>query len=182
MFKRLLLTISVTLSLLSVDAAAGIVAPPVGTITYAPYTPTPTNPIPTMSEAMLIGMALLLAAVVFRTLRNLPGGRPLASLIAGSLAWMAVTGSNWIKGADADITDLPLTVQTGGTVDVPACGTWSVSNQTPVPQKITELNAATGSSFATPDTGTPCRPGETVLPPNPAMLCTVKVSCPPPPP
>lgn len=91
-----------------------------GQITYAPpSSPAPTNPIPTMSETMLIGMAIVLAFVAFRKSKKNFGGSNLRSLAVGSLALLlGFVGANGIRDVNANGVVAYLSLPGGGTTDI----------------------------------------------------------------
>ena len=130
-----------------------------GTIVYGP----PAASIPTLSGTMLIVLGLLFAVMAFRVLRNFPGGRPLASIVALSVAGLSgVSGINVIRDAYAAVS-YEMTQPNGGSlfigaeeIDVP------VSNATGRTQQIKSLNPDTYCSIVAPSSSPACTPGALV--------------------
>ena len=155
---------------------------PAGFIDYLPYNPGP-NPIPTMSEYLLVVMVLILAFAAFRFLRS-PLGGPLASVLAAAVVFTGLSVNPVIEGAWATIANIYLDQQQGGTKEVGCQAALIASdppvfNATTVPQRITALRTSIGAYFDT-SVPNPCQVG-TILQPNSANSCNVIVVCPPPP-
>ena len=94
-------------------AATDVIAGPGGggTITYGP----PNHSIPVLSDIMLVVLGLMLAVIAFRVLRTYPGGTPLASLVALTIAGATMMPDKIIEQAQATISFLELTSPAGGT-------------------------------------------------------------------
>lgn len=90
-----------------------------GTITYAPPAPAPNNPIPTMSETMLIGMAIGLALIVFKMSKKGSGSSFLNSIAIGSVAvLLGFTGVGLIGDVNANGVIAYLSVAGGGVSNI----------------------------------------------------------------
>ena len=90
-----------------------------GQIIYAPVNPVPPNPIPTISETLLIVMAIALAVVAFKMMKSRPGWNYLTSLTVGGLAFflsLAVAGV--ISDANANGEIAYLTSPNGGVTNI----------------------------------------------------------------
>lgn len=132
---------------------------------------------PTLSQTMLIALALILPVLAFRTLRNIPSTKPFAAIIlAGGLAAVeAVTGYHFFPkaNAQASTTTLNLSLSGGGTATANLlASTVTVTNtsgQTQIIRSITMTTSALGKiAIPTPGTGN-CVVG-TSLAPNASCL------------
>lgn len=168
------LSLVIGIAALAASAAASAGAPAVGAvITYAAAG---ASAIPTLSEWGLIGMALLVAAMAYRSLRGRLGNKPLAAvLLAGTLVLGAIPSTGWIRPAAAVVvSEVALPLAGGGTanvtdlnVDVP------VKNTSGVPLKIVSV-VATGVNFIDNPAATPkCAAGQILAV---GAVCYVKVS------
>jgi len=156
------------------DAFAGITGG--GTIVYGP----PAESIPTLSGTMLIVLGLLFAVLAFRVLRNYPGGRPLASIVALSIAGLSgVSGVKVMQEAYA-IVNYPMTQSNGGSIHIGTVGfEVPVDNTTGRAQQIKSVTPDTFCSVVAPSSSPACVPG--VVVPN-GNACWVQWTCTPPPP
>jgi len=144
------------------DAYAQTSSPTIaGTIAYGPLA----QSIPALSDLMLIVLGLLLAVVAFRALRNRSGGQPLASLVALTIASLAmVPGYKFIEEAYA-ITQIAMTNPAGGTVTISLSGAEvPIQNITTVAQEIKSVTPGAGYSVGTPASSPACTPGLIVQP------------------
>ena len=117
-----------------------------GIITYGPTTVTP---VPTLSGVMLIVLALLLATIAFRILRqkeNHAGRMMVLSLLAVGTLASGLGGIKLIDDAYADPLLLQLTNPNGGTIDIPNRDDYRVLNSTTVTTTILniEINGSCG--------------------------------------
>lgn len=144
-----------------------------GTIVYGP----PAESIPTLSGAMMIVLGLLLAVLAFRVLRNHPGGQPLASIVALSIAGFAgVSGVNVIQKAEAGvITTFEMDQANGSSLIIGIQGTdVSVNNTSGRIQQIKSLTPDAFCSLGTVIGSPACAPG-LIVPNNSA--CIVRWDC-----
>ena len=118
-----------------------------GVITYAPTTSTS---VPTLSEWGMVAMALLLAVLAYRLLRDRLGGKPLASVVlAGALGLGLVSGVPGVRSAAAVVIvpSVSLSNSAGGTANVTQRGLNLVTNTSGVLQTITQMQASEGWVF-----------------------------------
>ena len=125
-----------------------------GTITYGP----PNHSIPVLSDIMLVVLGLLLAVIAFRVLRSYPGGTPLASLVALTIAGSAMMPNKIIEQAQA--IALEMTNAAGGTITgIPDTPNYPIINNSSTVQQVKSVNPYSGF-IATTTTSTPrCTPG-----------------------
>jgi hypothetical protein len=134
---------------------------------------------------MLIVLGLLFAVLAFRVLRNYPGGRPLASIVALSIAGLSgVSGIKVMQEAYA----LPypdyyaMTDPNGGSININYFGgEVPVDNISGRTQQIKSVTPYSGCSVVTPSSSPACVPGVIVPPTGPANSCWVKFECTQPP-
>lgn len=130
------------------------------TIIYGPVVGTPT-----LGETMLVALALLLPVVAFRSMRNMKGGRTLASwIVAGGLLGLsAIGGYQLLPSAQAIIGNvLNLSNPAGGTgvIDVNISNPVTVTNTSGGSQRIQSVNfqffvsaqALTGNGYCAANT------------------------------
>ena len=130
------------LSLLSFSAWAGSV----GTITYGPVVAS--TPVPTMSGVMLVMLALLLATIAYRILRqkeNNAGRMMVLSLLAVGALASGLGGITLIDDAYAP-SGIPLT-NPGGDTLLLYSGTTSYINDTGAVTEILGRTAVQGCAF-----------------------------------
>jgi len=143
-----------------------------GTIVYGP----PAESIPALSDAMLLVLGMLFAVLAYRVLRTYPGGRPLASLVALSIAGFAgVSGTSLIQDANA-VVSYEMLDSNGGTVNIFTIGfDVPVTNATGRKQQI---KSVTPQSFCSvvPASSPACTPGAIV---QPSASCNVRFDCDP---
>ena len=155
-----------------------------GQITYAPpVQPAPSNPIPTMSETMLLGMAIALAFIVFRISRQSHGGSHLKSLAAGSLALMvSLAGITFISDVNANGIIAYLSAANGGVTDIEYYGNEiHIINNSGKKQKIlaiTPVSPAVGP-VSTGSYTPQCQVNDELEPNAPNNYCYVKFDLPP---
>ena len=90
-----------------------------GQITYAPPTPAPTNPIPTMGETMLIAMVFSLAFIAFKMTKKGQGGSHLNSFVAVGLAlFVGLAGVSVVSDVGANGVIAYLSQSGGGVTDI----------------------------------------------------------------
>jgi len=166
--KRVGLATTLALLASTSDAFAGMGG---GTIVYGP----PTESIPTLSGTMLIVLGMLLAVVAFRVLRNYPGGRPLASIVALSIAGLSgVSGIKVMQEAYAGAS-YPMTQTNGGSVHVNTSGVdVPVDNTSGRTQQIKSVKPDSNCSVGTVTPPPACAPGVIV---QPANSCNVRFDC-----
>jgi len=142
-----------------------------GTIVYGP----PAESIPALSDAMLVVLGMLLAVVAFRVLRNYPGGRPLASIVALSIAGLSgISGTNVIQEAYAFI-GYSMTDPNGGSIYINYFGgEVPVDNTTGRAQQIKSITSDTSCAVVAPASSPACAPGGVV--PN-GNTCWVQWAC-----
>ena len=164
--------LAATLALLAAtsDAFAGI--PGGGIIVYGP----PAESIPTLSGTMLIVLGLFLSVLAYRVLRVYPGGRPLASIVALTIAgFSGVSATNGIQGAYA-IAVYTMDQINGGSIPVNVIGSEvPVSNATGRTQQIKSVTPAPYCAVG-PATSPACAPGVIV---QPESSCNVRFECDP---
>ena len=158
------------LALFSLSAFAGTSA--TLTINYSPAV----GATPTLTQSMLIALALLLPVVAFRALRQLrPNSSVTALLLAVGLAVISP-----LKVLKAINVNLNLTSASGGTLSqtIPAGTTFTVTNTSGTTLVIRTLTLVIPpSTNVTPDVvGGACQVG-TTLAPN--ASCTVRFTAPP---
>ena len=132
-----------------------------GTIVYGP----PAESIPALSDAMLVVLGMLLAVVAFRVLRNYPGGRPLASIVALSIAGLSgISGTNVIQEAYAFI-GYSMTDPNGGSIYINYFGgEVPVDNTTGRAQQIKSITSDTSCAVVAPASSPACAPGGGAFP------------------
>jgi hypothetical protein len=131
-------------------------------IVYRP----PAVSVPTLSEAMLIVLGLTLAAFAYRTLRNYPCGRPLASIAALAIVLgTTFPNLNVISGAysaPASVMNNPA----GGTLNIETHQAHNndhpITNTSGAVQQIQSITPATGCTVAVPTLSPQCTVGSTV--------------------
>lgn len=157
--------------------------PPVyGQITYALPTPAPTNPIPTMSETLLIGMAISLALVAFKMTKKGSGGNQLNSLAAGCLALLvSLSGVAFIGDVNANGVIAYLSEAGGGVTNIEyANNEVHIINNSGKKQKILAMTPkppATSVGSTSPYTPQ-CQVNDEL---EPNGFCYVRFDVPPPP-
>ncbi len=110
-----------------------------GTITYGP----PNHSIPVLSDIMLVVLGLLLAVIAFRVLRSYPGGTPLASLVALTIAGSAMMPDKIIEQAQAVFQGM--TNAAGGTIaGIPAGTEIPIVNTSGATQQVKSVNPNNG--------------------------------------
>ena len=110
-----------------------------GTITYGP----PNHSIPVLSDIMLVVLGLLLAVIAFRVLRSYPGGTPLASLVALTIAGSAMMPDKIIEQAQA--IALAMTNAAGGTITgIPDTPNYPIINNSNTVQQVKSVNPYSG--------------------------------------
>jgi len=168
--------LAATLALLLASASDAFAGMGCGTIVYGP----PAESIPALSDAMLVVLGMLLAVVAFRVLRNYPGGRPLASIVALSIAGLSgISGTNVIQEAYAFI-GYPMTDPNGGSIFIGTVGVEvPVANTSGSAQQIKSVTPAPLCSVGTVTIPPACAPGVIV---QPANSCNVRFDCAPLPP
>lgn len=123
-------------------------------ITYAPLAS-----IPTLSEGVMLALAVLMGVVAFFALRKRGVGRPMASLVLfGALALVAAQGEKMIGSVHANGVLPEFTVAGGSTVAWDASIGWEylVTNRSGVTQTITAIMAnGAPLGFANSAFGTP---------------------------
>lgn len=153
-------------------AATDVFAGPAGggTITYGP----PNHSIPVLSDIMLVVLGLLLAVIAFRVLRSYPGGTPLASLVALTIAGSAMIPDKIIEQAQA--IALGMTNAAGGTtLYIPAGTEFNINNTSGVEQQVKSLNPDIGCTPVPLTLGSPqCAQG--LIVPN-AGQCFIEFQC-----
>jgi len=177
MFGRLIRTLySLLISLVSFDALAGFSG--LASISYSPVAS-----IPSLSPAITMALAFLVAAVIFRTMQSRGHGTLLSALaglaLLSGVAWK--TNVKFIADAFAPPVGFLLTNPQGGTatdfVNVPSQGplngtTVPVTNQTSTPQTINTISQPNGWSVADPSPSSPqCTVGYTL---SASAICYVR--------
>lgn len=163
---HLLRKATIALGLLAAGSAAFAGTIGAGGVGYMPGALGAAAPIPTLSEWMLMSLALLLAVLAWRVLRARTGGRPLASVIlCGALALGALSGNDLLRDARAMVATLTFSSPTGGSVTVQMLNTeYEITNVTTVPQQVVSVTPLLGN-VAVPTTGSPqCAVGLVVAP------------------
>jgi hypothetical protein len=96
----------------------------------------------------MVAMALLLAVLAYRLLRDRLGGKPLASVVlAGALGLGLVSGVPGVRSAYAEASSVFLSNSAGGTANVTQRGLNLVTNTSGVLQTITQMQASEGWVF-----------------------------------
>jgi hypothetical protein len=134
-----------------------------GTITYAPVNQA--APVPTLSQAAIVILSLLLAAGGYLVLRKSKARRFLASIAAVGLS-LAIGTTGLLLVDDARATNgyptVSLSSASGSQANVTDMGFNHVKNDSGVPLTITGLNAVDPYMFGPTDPLPPCAVG-TVL-------------------
>lgn len=155
-------------------------APP-GQITYAPpSTPLPVSPIPTMGEAMMIGMAISLALVAFKMTKKSSGNNYLNSLAAGGLALLvALAGATLIGDVNANGPVAYLSDPKGGVTVIDVIDNQvHVINNSGKTQKILTITSTPPLTIGSTEPYTPqCQVNDEL---GPNGFCYVKLIPPPP--
>ena len=137
---KLIINLSTSLGMVSFSSLASAAA----VITYGPGA----TSVPTMGGTMLIALAVLLALVAFRLLKDRPrAGSNMVIVIAAATA--LATGAGGIKlisEAQALTAPLDMSDSKGGVINVPGPGFWTIINSTDVPQQITNIQYDPGCS------------------------------------
>lgn len=133
------------------------------------YAPAGTSSVPTMSEWTLLALAVMVALVAYRFLRQRLNGQPMAvvflTVAAGALAFL---GGHFGNQALAGVPmDLSMSLSGGGTVNVTCPSSGNVVNNTNVPLKIVSVTGGV-------NLGGTCIALPTV---QPLALCTVTNFC-----
>lgn len=132
----ILFKLCAALGSLSFAFAASAGTPP-ATIAYGPGS----TAVPTMSGTMLIALAVLLALVAIRLLKDRRhfGSNAVIAIAAITALGSGAGGIKLISDADAISTTLDMSSVDGGVITIPAPGFWLVSNSTDVPQTINAI-------------------------------------------
>ncbi len=141
-----------------------------GTITYGP----PNHSIPVLSDIMLVVLGLLLAVIAFRVLRSYPGGTPLASLIALTIAGSAMMPDKIIELAQATQSYVMDLAGGGTTVRIPAGTEISIPNSSGAAQQVKSVNPENECVAATTTSTPECTQG--LIVPN-TQSCYVHFHC-----
>jgi len=119
-------------------ASAGSAA----TITYGPGA----TSVPTMGGTMLIALAVLLALVAFRLLKDRAhsGSSMVIAIAAVTALASGAGGVKLIADAHANSNVLEMDSESGGVISIPEPGSWVISNPTDVDQSINKIDYAPG--------------------------------------
>ena len=146
-----------------------------GTITYGP----PNHSIPVLSDIMLVVLGLLLAVIAFRVLRSYPGGTPLASLVALTIAGSAMMPDKIIEQAQAIQLSVIMNLAGGGTtVRIQAGADIPIANLSGAAQQVKSVNPENECDAATTTFTPECTQG-LIVPNN--QSCYVHFDCSSPP-
>jgi hypothetical protein len=150
------------------DAFAGVPAGG-GTIVYGPLA----ESIPTLSGTMLIVLGLFLSVLAYRVLRTTSGGRPLASLVAVSIAGFAgVSGTKIIQ--DTYAVGYSMSQPGGGSIHIIDGNEYPVLNATGRKQQINSVTPDSSCVVGTVSIPPACAPGTVV---QPDASCNVLFVC-----
>jgi hypothetical protein len=169
--KRAGLAATLVLLAMTSDVFAGSIAG--GTVVYGP----PAESIPALSGAMLVVLGVLFSVLAYRVLRNHPGGRPLASLVALAIAGLsAVSGIRVMQEAyAAPYPTYPMDNANGDSIHINDIGTdVSVLNGTGRTQQIKSVSPDPACHSVAPQNSPACAPGAIV--PN-GTGCWVQWNC-----
>jgi hypothetical protein len=129
--------------------------------------------VPTLSEAMLLVLTLLVAVIAWRGMRDKAIGKPLASLVLAGVLMLGGGGESWLRPAFAVAG---FNVDGGGTASwtTPslADADYSNTNVGTKSAKVVSVTYFPGDVAAAPLAGTQCTVG-LILPPNGS--CSVRI-------
>lgn len=131
--------------------------------------------VPTLSGALLILLSILLAIMVFRTLRAKDWGRSVAILAAaGIVAAGSGTGGKIIVDAQAAGGSGVLSLPQGGTVQLTANVPFTWQNTSGVTQRILDITISCGSLVPSGLGHPECAEGLTI---PPGGSCGILIDC-----
>jgi hypothetical protein len=166
--RRVGIAAIITLLAATSDAFAGVPPAVGGTVVYGPLA----ESIPALSGTMLIVLGLLFSILTYRVLRTSSGGRPLASLVAMSIAGLAgVSGTNLIQDAKAFVGYSMSPA--GGSIHVDGGSEYPIFNGTGRKQQIKSVTPDSSCMVGTPSSPA-CTPGGVV---QPDASCNVRFDC-----
>jgi hypothetical protein len=131
-----------------------------------------TTSVPTLSEAMLLVLTLLVAVVAWRGMRDKAIGKPLASLVLAGILMLGVGSGGLLRPALADPglnIDGGMFTWTPTTVDFDN----QITNAGAKPAQVISVTYTLGAVAATPLTGTQCTVGLVLAH---GASCTVRFS------